>query len=480
MQSPTSAPLALCPADDDYTGPEQISSPSAPQRRAHYECAGRGFERKISGRSDEELAPESPKKAQSPKRSPKPTLELEDDDGDLEIDGDLKKAREKRKERKGKDADRKDKDKNDDYDYYKVLGLGKLRVNATDEDIKAAYRKMSLKYHPDKNLENPEYAETKFKQVQNAHDKLTDPEKRRAFDSIVGESYDKIPSGTEDPALFFELYGEAFHRFARWSEKKPVPSLGTDEDDITVVDSFYDFWFEFKSWRDFSFDDEHDPDDAEDREEKRWMQRENERARKKYKKEETTKIRKLIDLAMDRDPRIAAQRALELAEKKAAKTAKYNKRNAEKQAETDKLAAVEAAKVAEADTAKDKAKNDKKQLQFAKKQLQNERKRIKKLCEEVVEVSPGTTWALEKSIGAGEHATVCMEQLQAFALELSDIAEVQLRVEFIERVAEEGHKEVDTKQLAEFNSMKVALVKKLRAGDDLSSEEQAFSAKHSL
>merc|ERR1712195_244345 len=359
----------------------------------------------------------------------------EEDEEDNELDPALKKAREKRKEKKGKDADRKDKDKGDDDDYYKVLGLGKLRVNATDKDIKDAYRKMSLKYHPDKNLDNAEFAEEKFKQVQRAHDNLTDQEKRRAFDSIVADSYDKIPSGTEDPALYFETYGEAFGRYARWSETKPIPSLGADEDDIALVDAFYEFWFDFKSWRDFSFDDEHDPEEAEDREEKRWMQRENERERKRYKKEETKKIRKLVDQAMERDPRIERQRQLEIAEKKAAKTAKFNKRNAEKQAEIDAAAAAEAAKSADA---------------------------------EVLEFSPDATWALEKSIGAGEHPNVCMEQLQAFALEVSEIEGVEARFKFIEQVAEEGHKEVaaDCKELAAFNTMKVSLVKKLRSGDE--------------
>merc|ERR1712166_934571 len=302
MQSPTSpggTPLALCAAKDDYTGPEQISSPSAPQRRS-FEAAGSMFERKLSGRyadDDEEAA--SPVKSPTGPRSPKRAAKLsEEDEEDNELDPALKKAREKRKEKKGKDAD----------------------------------RKMSLKYHPDKNLDNAEFAEEKFKQVQRAHDNLTDQEKRRTFDSIVADSYDKIPSGTEDPALYFETYGEAFGRYARWSETKPIPSLGADEDDIALVDAFYEFWFDFKSWRDFSFDDEHDPEEAEDREEKRWMQRENERERKRYKKEETKKIRKLVDQAMERDPRIERQRQLEIAEKKAAKTAKFNKRNAEKQA----------------------------------------------------------------------------------------------------------------------------------------------------
>ncbi len=63
-------------------------------------------------------------------------------------------------------------------DYYKILGVGK---NATDEEIKKAYRKLARKYHPDRNP-GDEQAEARFKEVSQAHDALSDPDKRKEYD----------------------------------------------------------------------------------------------------------------------------------------------------------------------------------------------------------------------------------------------------------------------------------------------------------
>ena len=63
-------------------------------------------------------------------------------------------------------------------DYYEVLGLSK---NATGDEVKKAYRRMAMKYHPDKNANNPE-AEQKFKEVNSAYEVLSDAQKREAYD----------------------------------------------------------------------------------------------------------------------------------------------------------------------------------------------------------------------------------------------------------------------------------------------------------
>ncbi len=65
-------------------------------------------------------------------------------------------------------------------DYYEILGVTRT---ATEVEIKRAYRKMALKYHPDKNPDDPE-AEEKFKQAAEAYEVLSDPEKRSRYDQF--------------------------------------------------------------------------------------------------------------------------------------------------------------------------------------------------------------------------------------------------------------------------------------------------------
>ena len=63
-------------------------------------------------------------------------------------------------------------------DYYEVLGIGK---DADDQTMKSSYRKLALKYHPDRNPDNQD-AEEKFKEAAEAYSVLSDPQKRAAYD----------------------------------------------------------------------------------------------------------------------------------------------------------------------------------------------------------------------------------------------------------------------------------------------------------
>ena len=72
-------------------------------------------------------------------------------------------------------------------DYYKILRVDK---KASLEDIKKAYRKLALKYHPDKNPDNKE-AEDKFKKINEAYAVLSDPEKRQQYDSFGSDAFSR-------------------------------------------------------------------------------------------------------------------------------------------------------------------------------------------------------------------------------------------------------------------------------------------------
>lgn len=78
-------------------------------------------------------------------------------------------------------------------DYYSILGVDK---NASDDDIKSAYRKMAKKYHPDLNKDNPDAAE-KFKEVNEAYEVLSDKQKRSNYDQF----------GSADGANFSDFFG---------------------------------------------------------------------------------------------------------------------------------------------------------------------------------------------------------------------------------------------------------------------------------
>ncbi|WP_209329618.1 molecular chaperone DnaJ [Lunatimonas salinarum] len=94
-------------------------------------------------------------------------------------------------------------------DYYEVLGVAK---GASAEEIKKAYRKMAIKYHPDKNPDNPE-AEEKFKEAAEAYEVLSNPEKRQRYDQFGhqgvggGAGYSGGGMNMED---IFSQFGDIF------------------------------------------------------------------------------------------------------------------------------------------------------------------------------------------------------------------------------------------------------------------------------
>src|SRR2546421_12244683 len=83
-------------------------------------------------------------------------------------------------------------------DYYKTLGVGK---NASEEEIKKAYRKLARQYHPDRNAGDKK-AEERFKEISQAHDVLSDPDKRKQYDRGTGPLGGFNMPGGFDPGSF--------------------------------------------------------------------------------------------------------------------------------------------------------------------------------------------------------------------------------------------------------------------------------------
>ena len=302
-------------------------------------------------------------------------------------------------------------------DLYGALEMYDVTYDATDKMITKAYRKMALKYHPDKLGDKlTERDKEVWLKIQEAYETLIDPIKKRKYDSSL--PFDEVipEEGSFSDETFYEVFTRCFTLNSRWSKKQPTPNFGNEHMPLANVKKFYKFWDDFQTWREFSQYDEYDTNEAADRYERRYMEQENRRCRAKYDKAERKRIMTLVERAYENDPRIRKEReeieaekqrkkeehiARKLAQKKVIEDAK-NKRKAEAEA-------IEKAKEDEANA----AAAQKKANDLAYKQS------IKDLCTQLSETLPGSKydrfWVegnLRKLFQTKDKVDPCIEALQ--------------------------------------------------------------------
>ncbi|TRY98629.1 hypothetical protein DNTS_005880 [Danionella cerebrum] len=200
--------------------------------------------------------------------------------------------------------------------HYEVLGV---KRDATDDDLKKAYRKLALKWHPDKNLDKAEEAAEHFKLIQAAYDVLSDPQERACIDLLQFFTVTCYSGYGDDDKGFYCIYRNVFESIVKEEkehckgedEEDEFPSFGDSMSDYdTVVHLFYGFWQSFCTRKNFAWKEEYDTRQASNRWEKRAMEKENKKSREKARKEHSELVRQLVAYVRKRDRRVQAHKKL--------------------------------------------------------------------------------------------------------------------------------------------------------------------------
>ncbi|CAI9590310.1 unnamed protein product [Staurois parvus] len=248
--------------------------------------------------------------------------------------------------------------------HYELLGV---RRDCTDDDLKKAYRKLALKWHPDKNLDSAEEAAEQFKLIQAAYDVLGDPQERAWYDNhrdallkggadgeYQDDSLDLVQYFTvtcysgygDDEKGFYAVYRRIFEMIVKeemeskinQDEEEEYPPFGDSQSDYDmVVHPFYAYWQSFCTVKNFAWKEEYDTRQASNRWEKRAMEKENKKTRDKARKERNELVRELVAFVRKRDKRVQAHRKL-VEEQNAEKAKKVEELRRQQKIQNAKLA----------------------------------------------------------------------------------------------------------------------------------------------
>ncbi|XP_061732475.1 dnaJ homolog subfamily C member 21 [Nerophis ophidion] len=250
--------------------------------------------------------------------------------------------------------------------HYDVLGV---KREADDDDLKKAYRKLALKWHPDKNLDNAEEASEQFKLIQAAYDVLGDPQERAWYDNhrdallkggVSGDYEDDsitlvqfftvtCYSGFgDDDKGFFTVYRNLFEAIVKEEiecgradsddDEEEFPPFGDSQSDYdTVVHVFYGYWQSFCTRKNFAWKEEYDTRQGSNRWQKRAMEKENKKTRDKARKERNELVRQLVAFVRKRDRRVHVHRK-QLEERNAEKSKKVEELRRKQKLSQAKLA----------------------------------------------------------------------------------------------------------------------------------------------
>lgn len=244
--------------------------------------------------------------------------------------------------------------------HYEVLGVSK---DASDSELKKAYRVLALKWHPDKNSDRVESIE-KFQEIQQAYDVLSDRQERAWYDKhreqILhgGENY--VDDGLnlmhyfqtsaycghgDGEKGFYSVYSFVFKTIVEEDSKfvddssllDHIPHFGCSSDPYEEVKPFYDYWQSYCTFKSFAWLEKYDTRQASGRRMLRVMEKENKKLRDAAKKNKSEEIRALVQYIRKRDKRVKAYREKREEEEKDKELLLKQKRAAEKRERLEKM-----------------------------------------------------------------------------------------------------------------------------------------------